>query len=78
MFGFIKVDFYTFMKNRLYGAKITTTGKLLYPVSYAMMGLLRQFQRTEVLIYEVVSILLKAAYEIEYTPSNIPNAYLNS
>ncbi len=48
------------------------------PVSYSMMGLLRQFQRTEVLIYEVVYILLKAAYGIEYTPSNIPNVYLNS
>ena len=48
------------------------------PVSYAMMGLLRQFQRKEILIYEVVSILMKAAYGIEYSPSNIPNAYLRS
>jgi hypothetical protein len=48
------------------------------PISYAMMGLLRQFQRTEVLIYEVVSILLKAAYGTEYLPQNIPNAYLKS
>jgi ankyrin repeat protein len=46
------------------------------PISYAMMGLLPQFQRKEVLIYKVVSILLKAAYGIEYSPSNIPNAYL--
>ena len=46
------------------------------PISYAMMGLLRQFQRKEELIYEVVSILIKAAYGIDYTPSNIPNAYL--
>jgi ankyrin repeat protein len=46
------------------------------PVSYAMMGLLRQFQRNEKQIYEVVSLLLKAAYGIDYHPSNIPNKYL--
>jgi len=46
------------------------------PISYAMMGLLRQFQRTEVQIYEVVSLLLKANYGIEYRPTNIPNKYL--
>ena len=48
------------------------------PISYAMMGLLRQFQRTEPQIYEVVTILMKAKYGIEYRPSNIPNKYLNS
>jgi hypothetical protein len=48
------------------------------PISYAMMGLLRQFQRTEVMIYEVVSTLLKAAYGIEYSPQNVPNEYLKS
>lgn len=47
------------------------------PISYAMMGLLRQFQRTEEQIYEVVSILLKARYGIDYRPPNIPNKYLN-
>lgn len=46
------------------------------PISYAMMGLLRQFQRTEPQIYEVVSLLMKAHYGIEYNPSNIPNKYL--
>ena len=46
------------------------------PISYAMMGLLRQFQRTESQIYQIVSILLKAAYQIDYTPSNVPNKYL--
>jgi hypothetical protein len=46
------------------------------PISYAMMGLLRQFQRKEAQIYEVVSILMKAAYGIDYVPANIPNAYL--
>lgn len=48
------------------------------PISYAMMGLLRQFQRTEKQIYEVVSLLLKAKDGIDYYPSNIPNKYLSS
>jgi ankyrin repeat protein len=48
------------------------------PISYAMMGLLRQFQRTETQIYEIVSLLLKANYGIDYHPSNIPNKYLYS
>jgi len=48
------------------------------PISYAMMGLLRQFQRDEQLIYQVVTILLKAAYGNNYNPPNIPNLYLRS
>jgi ankyrin repeat protein len=48
------------------------------PISYAMMGLLRQFQRTEVQIYEIVSRLLESSWGIKYTPPNIPNAYLSS
>jgi hypothetical protein len=46
------------------------------PISYAMMGLLRQFQRTEKQIYEIVDILIKSRYGIEYNPVNIPNKYL--
>lgn len=46
------------------------------PISYAMMGLLRQFQRTEHQIYEVVSLLLKANYGLDYFPTNVPNKYL--
>jgi hypothetical protein len=46
------------------------------PISYAMMGLLRQFQRTEKHIYEVVSLLMRASYRIEYHPLNVPNKYL--
>lgn len=46
------------------------------PISYAMMGLLRQFQRTEVQIYEVVSLLMKSRYGTNYAPDNIPNKYL--
>ena len=48
------------------------------PISYAMMGLLRQFQRTEPEIYEIVSILLKAHYGTEYFPPNVPNKYLQT
>lgn len=48
------------------------------PISYSMMGLLRQFQRTEKQIYEIVSLLMKAKYGIDYSPSNIPNNYLSS
>jgi hypothetical protein len=48
------------------------------PISYAMMGLLRQFQRREDDIYAVVNELMKHAYGIDYKPLNVPNAYLNS
>ena len=48
------------------------------PISYAMMGLLRQFQRTEQQIYEVVSLLLSARYGASYYPPNIPNKYLQT
>ncbi|MBX7044030.1 MAG: ankyrin repeat domain-containing protein [Ignavibacteria bacterium] len=47
------------------------------PVSYAMMGLLRQFQRTEEDTYETVRLLMESAYKIDYLPENIPNKYLN-
>ena len=47
------------------------------PISYAMMGLLRQFQRTEQQIYEVVSVLMKSRYGTNYIPANVPNRYLN-
>lgn len=46
------------------------------PISYAMMGLLRQFQRTEEQIYEIIYFLIKAQYGIVYNPVNIPNQYL--
>ncbi|MCX6316880.1 MAG: ankyrin repeat domain-containing protein [Bacteroidetes bacterium] len=46
------------------------------PISYAMMGFLRQFQRTENDIYKVVHMLMKAAYDIDYKSENIPNKYL--
>jgi hypothetical protein len=58
------------------GYKWETFIPAVNPISYAMMGLLPQFQRTEKQIYENVSLLLKAAYGIDYLPANIPNKYL--
>ena len=46
------------------------------PISYAMMGLLPQMHRNEVKISRVVTTLLKSAYGIDYTPGNVPCAYL--
>jgi hypothetical protein len=46
------------------------------PISYAMMGLLPQMHRNEITISRVVSMLLKAAYNIDYVPKNVPCAYL--
>jgi hypothetical protein len=46
------------------------------PISYAMMGLLPQIHRNERTVSQVVTQLLKAAYQIEYTPKNVPCAYL--
>ena len=46
------------------------------PISYAMMGLLPQMHRNEIVISNTVSSLLKAAYGIEYLPQNVPCAYL--
>ncbi len=46
------------------------------PISYAMMGLLPQMHRKEIDISGIVSLLLKKAYGIDYTSSNIPNKYL--
>ena len=46
------------------------------PISYAMMGSLPQMHRDEKTVADVVSLLVKHAYGIDYTPPNIPNAYL--
>jgi hypothetical protein len=48
------------------------------PVSYAMMGLLPQMHRKQETVAETVSLLIKHAYGIDYTPTNVPNAYLKS
>jgi hypothetical protein len=46
------------------------------PLSYAMMGLLRQFQRNEKDIYSVIKLLMKSKYNLNYCPTNVPNKYL--
>lgn len=46
------------------------------PISYAMMGLLPQMHRDEQTIASIVQRLIKHAYGVDYTPANVPNAYL--
>jgi len=46
------------------------------PISYAMMGLLPQVHRKQETVAEVVSLLVKHAYGIDYRQPNVPNAYL--
>ena len=46
------------------------------PISYAMMGLLPQMHRNEMIISTVVTTLLKHRYGINYIPGNVPCAYL--
>jgi hypothetical protein len=41
-----------------------------------MMGLLPQMHRDEKTVAGIVSLLLKYAYAINYTPQNVPCAYL--
>jgi hypothetical protein len=49
---------------------------LVTPISYAMMGLLPQMHRKQETIASVVSLLMKKAYGIDYTPINVPCRYL--
>jgi hypothetical protein len=46
------------------------------PISYAMMGLLPQMHRSEVVISQTVTKLLKSAYGIDYVPGNVQCEYL--
>ena len=46
------------------------------PISYAMMGLLPQMHRNEITISKIISLLLKTAYGMDYSPQNVPCAYL--
>ena len=46
------------------------------PVSYAMMGFLPQMHRDEATVAQIVSLLMKHAYGINYTPPNVPCKYL--
>ncbi|MCZ4244383.1 ankyrin repeat domain-containing protein [Pedobacter punctiformis] len=46
------------------------------PISYTMMGLLPQMHRSQTVIANVVSQLMKSCYHIVYAPLNVPNKYL--
>ncbi len=48
------------------------------PISYAMMGLIPQMHRSEIIISKVISLLLRTAYNIDYLATNVPCAYLKN
>jgi len=83
------VDMLHYLLSKRALIKITLTGLIwgkgyqwetfipaVNPVSYAMMGLLPQMHRDELTIANTVSLLLNHAYGIDYTATNVPNAYL--
>jgi hypothetical protein len=83
------IDMFNYLLSQSADLKITVAGLIwgkgyewetlipaVNPVSYAMFGLLPQMHRDEMTISKIVSVLLKAAYGIEYLSSNIPNKYL--
>ena len=85
------VDMLNFLLARSADVEITVKGLIwgrgyewetlipaVNPISYAMMGLLPQMHRNERIISKTVSLLLKAAYGIDYAERNIPNAYLRT
>lgn len=48
------------------------------PISFAMMGLLRQFHRPEKMIAKIVSTLMRYKDGTDFILPNIPNKYANS
>jgi ankyrin repeat protein len=58
------------------GYKWETLIPAVNPISYAMMGLLPQMHRDEITISKTVSLLLRAAYGVDYVPQNVPCNYL--
>jgi len=85
------IDVLHYLLAKSVDLKITVTGLIwgkgyewetlipaVNPISYAMMGLLPQMHRDEKTVSKVVSLLLKNAYGIDYTPKNIPNKYLRN
>ena len=46
------------------------------PISYALMGLLPQMHRDEITVSKVVTTLLRHEYDLNYSPTNVPCAYL--
>jgi len=83
------VDMLNYLLSRSADLKITVPGIIwgegyewetlipsVNPISYAMMGLIPQMHRNELTISKVVTTLLQHAYGIEYSPANVPCAYL--
>ncbi len=83
-------EMFEFLLENLAEIKITVPGLIwgkgyewetlipaVNPISYAMMGLLPQMHRDENQISEIVLRLLKYTFDIDYSPKNVPNAYLN-
>jgi hypothetical protein len=83
------IDMLNFLVSKNVDLKITVTGLIwgkgyewetfipaVNPISYAMMGLLPQMHRDEISISKTVSLLLKAAYRVEYASQNVPCTYL--
>ena len=73
-------DLYIQVKGLIWGKNFDweTLIPAVNPVNYAMMGLLPQMHRQEKTITEVVEILLKEAFDIEYKCKNVPNLYLKN
>ncbi len=83
------IDMLNFLLSRSADLKIAVPGLIwgkgyewetlipaVNPISYAMMGLLPQMHRNEMTISEIVTLLLKNAYGIDYSSLNVPCAYL--
>ena len=83
------IDMQNYLLSKSVNLKVTVAGFIwgkgyewetlipaVNPISYAMMGLLPQMHRDEITISKTVSLLLKAAYGVDYTPQNVPCNYL--
>lgn len=74
----LSADLYLTVKGLIWGKgyQWETLIPAVNPISYAMMGLLPQMHRREIVISNTVSVLLRAAYGIHYSFPNVPCAYL--
>lgn len=73
-----QADLYITVKGLIWGNSYEweTFIPSVNPISYAMMGLLPQMHRNELTVSKTVALLIKEAYQINYTPKNVPCAYL--
>jgi hypothetical protein len=85
------IDMLNYLLSRSADLKITVPGIIwgkgyewetlipsVNPISYAMMGLIPQMHRNEIIISKVVLTLLRHAYGIDYSPKNVPCSYLKN